>query len=551
MPQDATLVRPESEEDGGGLGAAAEMDNKHGEVDSQAPQLPQAQTYPCTPGTRLTIEDLVGGHSNASKLAGPPNPTPEDHIGWIPYSSTLTSDRKRRRARSSSPSCPNTSSQRHEALASYNGVAAHEDVPSPEIDSILGLLPRTGNGTERENNAKPSGLERTMFAASPRTSDTPAKSAGLRRWASTGNDWPISRCKRRRPNVRTDISVWRNDQLKEQSNKSKVATMLDRVEETLASQKLSISEARVGGPSSSSPLPEVSAGAVTGELSPVSPLHFKQDPCARHVQPSKASALATTHLKVTTSILCADENKSPRAKEQQDMPGNPDVSEFAPLHLRSKAPLPAYKRPAIVRAPSNNPQQQWRTTVTPMSVQGPANEDLTEFVDDLELTAEDLDELMVEQPPLHQRQLHQIPQHPNPPAQQRLDRSSCLVEGARTDALAGPAGHQADVDDLHDEFDCDDIGEILLEREGQHKSAAGGNKRAIELGNEEFSCDDLNDITLLEDHHVLRDDRVEDDDDEFGSGDLDEFGLAEAEANATQALRASHPCSWNRDKTST
>ncbi|KAK3721536.1 hypothetical protein LTR37_003092 [Vermiconidia calcicola] len=46
-----------------------------------------------------------------------------------------------------------------------------------------------------------------------------------------------------------------------------------------------------------------------------------------------------------------------------------------------------------------------------------SSEDLNEFGDDFELSAEDLEELMTQPSPLHERWLYQIPPHPNPPPQ--------------------------------------------------------------------------------------------------------------------------------------
>ena len=99
----------------------------------------------------------------------------------------------------------------------------------------------------------------------------------------------------------------------------------------------------------------------------------------------------------------------------------------------------------------------------------PLNEDPDEFGDAFDFSAEDLDEL-VSQVPLHQRSLHDIPAHPNPPPQQP----------------------------------------VVLEQQG----AGWSPHEVIDL-----------------------------DDDEFGSDELDEATLVEAEFSATQAYRASHPSS--------
>jgi hypothetical protein len=101
--------------------------------------------------------------------------------------------------------------------------------------------------------------------------------------------------------------------------------------------------------------------------------------------------------------------------------------------------------------------------------------EIDEFGDDLDLTAEDLDEIMTQPPPLHQRPLHQIPAHPDPPPQQPLS-----VE--------------------------------------EHQPPANANERSGQ------AC-----------QHI----HIYDDDDEFGCEEIDEAALVQVEINATQAFRAS------------
>lgn len=75
-------------------------------------------------------------------------------------------------------------------------------------------------------------------------------------------------------------------------------------------------------------------------------------------------------------------------------------------------------------------------------------EDLDEFGDDMDFTADDLDELMSQ--PLQNRSLHDIPEHPNPPPQpQSLPAQQSVIEDLED--LAD--------DDFDDEFACDDLDE--------------------------------------------------------------------------------------------
>ena len=157
----------------------------------------------------------------------------------------------------------------------------------------------------------------------------------------------------------------------------------------------------------------------------------------------------------------------------------PESVNVAPLYLSSKAPLPAYKRPSITRMPSDSAQQR-ESIQTATSTGSAITENLDEFGDDFDLTAEDLDELVSHPPPLDQMPLHQIPQHPDPPPQEDL-------QNAAQGSLA------------------------------QHTTNAGCAVHPIQLD--------------------------DDDGDEFGMDDIDEASFAQAETSATQALRASHPSS--------
>ena len=81
----------------------------------------------------------------------------------------------------------------------------------------------------------------------------------------------------------------------------------------------------------------------------------------------------------------------------------------------------------------------------------PVNEDLDEFGDAFDFSAEDLDAL-VSQVPLHQRSLHDIPAHPNPPQQQPVVLEQ-HVQGWDPQTVI-------DLDD--DEFGGDELDEATL-----------------------------------------------------------------------------------------
>jgi DNA replication ATP-dependent helicase Dna2 len=443
---------------------------------SQAPpQLPHAQTFPSTPGTKLPLEDLIGNFEESTAKVETNEVSPEEHIGWIPNSSSnlLTPNRKRKRARSSSPSCPNTSSQRQEASLFFAGTAAQADTTTPEADPAADLWQRYAAARQPDDALKLPNLGEIAFQGSPRSLETPAKNTVFRRWASTGNDWPSSKNKRRRTHGKTSIGVWQADQATEPGIKSKVAAMVDKLQESLASQNLANPPAkpivRIDGPSSSSPLPETGAADSFNAVSAESPLQ------SRHSNVNAKPSLPFGEIDGPEAPKQPGHSGQERKLNNGDARMNQAIEPMisAPLHLQSKAPLPANKRPSITRTPSANLQQR---TNAPAAAPNTVTSDLDEFGDELDLTAEDLDEIMTQPPPLHQRPLHQIPAHPDPPPPQQL-------------SIGEPRPPQN-----------------IIDQTGQ-------------------ACQPIH----IDDF----------DDDEFGCGDIDEAALVQVEINATQAFRAS------------
>ena len=246
-------------------------------------------------------------------------------------------------------------------------------------------------------------------------------------------------------------------------SKSKVAAMVEQLQDTLATQRLanpkSKPEVRNEGPSSSSPLPEVGAADDLGGALAVSPLQTKQ----------KATLPMRMDLGVAESAV--DETSSMGQQlakvhtvEVRSMQPNDSVIS-APLQLQSKARLPAYKRPSITRTSSAN---------APILTAGPTlakpipaiSVELDEFADDLELSAQDIEELMTQPPPLHQRPLHQIPAHPDPPPQQELGANEC-ADPKNDESVTRHVPQQTEaivIQDDDDEFGCDDIDEATFQQ---------------------------------------------------------------------------------------
>jgi DNA replication ATP-dependent helicase Dna2 len=438
------------------------------EADSiKTPQLCHANTFPSTPGARLSLEDLIGNVDD-NKNPEPREESPEEHIGWIPNSSStqLTPNRKRKRARSSSPSCPNTSSQRAEASAFFAGGAEQQ---TPEADPAADLWQRYGISKGSGDALRQPDLNSLAFGGSPRPLETPVKGSGLRRWASTGNDWPSSKSKKRRSNANMKVDVWQNGTAGS-GGRSKVAAMVEKIQESLATQKLAKSALAPSGdePPSSDPLPDT-ASKITKPQHVASPLeaepsaNIPQSNLNRRMAPPSARPQVGTRVQ-TLAVDDPDNNKDDTTRNVNAFSGQENVAP-APLHLQSKAPLPAFRRPSIRRAPSDNtprPMSMPAPSVAPVHPHLPVlAEDLDEFGDDMDFSTEDLDELLSQ--PLQKRSLHDIPAHPNPPAQQQQQPQQPQQQPRQQltaqQSIANELIDLADDDFDDDEFACDDLDE--------------------------------------------------------------------------------------------
>jgi len=267
--------------------------------------------------------------------------------------------------------------------------------------------------------------------------------------------------------------------------------MLQKVEESLATQKIARQQSkpavRIEGPSSSSPLPDTGQTDSLKSVPDPSPLQARQQPimvkatpAAETQVPSGVSRSISAPVQPVSAGIAVSHpnllNRPATAIAGQEAAG--------PLCLQSKNRMPPYKRPSIARTPSDGART--RQVPRDVAVHAPAPAVLPtaepdDFGDDLELTAEDLEELMSQPVPLDRRSLYQIPEHPNPPPQRDLQQ-----------------WHQPD--------------------EPMQQTTKGGNaSEAIQIDDDE------------------------DDDDEFGMDDIDEASLVAVELSTTQGSRASHP----------
>ncbi|KAF7191210.1 DNA replication ATP-dependent helicase/nuclease DNA2 [Pseudocercospora fuligena] len=441
-------------ENGKGDNMAMEKPHSEGGSSHQTPSIPHANTFPCTPGARLPLEELIGNVDEV-KEEEPVKRSPQEQIGWIPNSSSdlLTPNRrKRRRAKSSSPTCPGSSSQPNQNSTQKDATSAFK---TPAADPAADLWQKYANGRQTGDTLKLPEISSLIFQASPRPLETPVKDGKLRRWASTGNDWPTSKNKRRCTNSRASIAIWQDQTAIESGGKSKVATMVQKMQETLASQRLEQTHkdtptalSGTDAPSSSSPLPD--AGANSGLSGPktanTSPLQTRRP--AVPAQASRPPAIAFDQAQSKPRPQMQRTQSGGVRYDPSRVIGDPLNPGAAPTYaLQSKAPLPAYKRPSVTKAPSQPkvPQAQ----VAPVSAVTKNGHDEFED-DDFDLTADDLDELC-SQVPLHKRSLHDIPPHPNPPPQ-----SQTII----ADALSKPAEqHTTILIEDDDEFGGDEIDE--------------------------------------------------------------------------------------------
>ncbi|SMY20419.1 unnamed protein product [Zymoseptoria tritici ST99CH_1A5] len=385
---------------------------------NNTPQLPHANTFPCTPGTRLPLEDLIGDCDKPT-IIEPVYKSPEEQIGWIPNSSSdlLTPNRrrKRKRAKSSSPSCPDTGSQ--SGATTFLEKSGMSAMKTPAADPAADLWQRYANGKQSGDGLlKLPEISSLLFQGSPRPIETPVKGGGLRRWVSTGNDWPSSKNKKRCTNGRASINVWQDQTAVESGGKSKVATMVQRIQESLASQRLEQEKEQnttpdvpiVEAPSSSSTASGL--GVQNADVTAV------ESPSVQAQQPANRTSLPPRQSTIQPRV------QEPRQKpyippmrmtqsggvsaEQSGMMGDPLHPSSTRLHLQSKAPLPAFKRPTITRPPSLPKVPQVVAPPKPL----PISVEVDEFDDAFDLTADDLDELLSQQP-LHQRSLYEIPEY--------------------------------------------------------------------------------------------------------------------------------------------
>ncbi|KAL9086381.1 MAG: hypothetical protein Q9165_007167 [Trypethelium subeluteriae] len=163
---------------------------------------------PATPATRLPLADLIGNVDETTRRRVLQDTTPEDHLHWMPDSSFSTTktprSRSRKRAHSSSPPSSQHERSAHFPSEKQNLNLEHvkQLLRTPQVDPIADLwnryAPETSNRETPNAQAQPVHL--LINESSPHSPDaqTSGSKSGLRRWASEGNQWLHHRAKRRK-----------------------------------------------------------------------------------------------------------------------------------------------------------------------------------------------------------------------------------------------------------------------------------------------------------------------------------------------------------------
>lgn len=377
-------------------GSANTSDTRNG----PAPALLQSVSCPppSTPATRLPLADLIGNAEDAIRHAPVKEQSPEEQIGWIPNSSNsaLTPGHRRKRAQSSSPL---SSSQNEASTHFFNKEAVdmqklQNSLRTPHADPAADLWSRYAPGTCAGADETPLGLKLSAFASlindsSPHSLPrTPGGSvSGLRRWASCGIEWPASKAKRRRVHAASreqQDDVFVDDQERTStdlpSKISRVGMLVEQMQATLAQPS---QQAKRGGPSSSSPLPEKVSFVDGYAASP-----------PKDRQPHDSGML---HIPQSRSFMDDQENGNAGIQPSQSteygsadidldgMDNDQDVTVAQPLEDQ---PLPLDPTTQNYTAAGYEPHRS-RSHYTPLL--DAVDEDMDEFGDDCDLTVEDLE----------------------------------------------------------------------------------------------------------------------------------------------------------------
>ncbi|PSN59734.1 hypothetical protein BS50DRAFT_223503 [Corynespora cassiicola Philippines] len=218
-----------------------------------------AHSKPCppsTPATRLPLADLVGNVDDSRRYAQQTIVSPDEQLAWRGSQpvSTPFIQRKRKRARSSSPVGPSQDDETELAIE------AQTRTPLPDPAKELWSRYTSNKGTPNAHKAV--AFAHLINDPSPRSSSTAGSVSGLRRWASCGTEFPASTKKKKRKtfgvfkatkDANEDVFAIASSDgaFPGPQEESKLAGMVQLMRESLRNAPSDL-------PSSSSPLPDIS-----------------------------------------------------------------------------------------------------------------------------------------------------------------------------------------------------------------------------------------------------------------------------------------------------
>jgi hypothetical protein len=237
--------------------------------DLPLPALP----FPATPANRIPLDDLVGNTEDAFNRPTLAT-TPNDCVTWQdgprssdPSSSYHTTQRSRKRPRSSSPSSQLEKSNHFSAQKdSLNMDSMQKSLRTPQNDPSVDLWTRYAGGNASKSIGQTSALSGLahLLPSSPQTpSTTDSRGRSIRRVVSCGTEWPTTEAKKRKTPPKSharvkDIFAASKKRMfsPELPRSGRVGLLLEKIQESFSTKPVEEAEDDAQGPSSSSPIPD-------------------------------------------------------------------------------------------------------------------------------------------------------------------------------------------------------------------------------------------------------------------------------------------------------
>ena len=230
--------------------------------------------YPATPANKIPLDDLVGNTEDAFNRPTAAA-TPNDCVTWQhgprssdSASSSHTTQRHYKRARSSSPSSSQLEKSNHFSAQKdfLNLESMQKSLRTPQNDPSVDLWNRYASGDISKSihqESVVSGLAR-LLPSSPQTPSTAdSREKSLRRVVSCGVQWPMTETKKRKTSPKTygrvkDLFAASKRQIlgQELPRSGRVSVLLDKIQESLSRKPSNEVDQDAEAPSSSSPIPD-------------------------------------------------------------------------------------------------------------------------------------------------------------------------------------------------------------------------------------------------------------------------------------------------------